>query len=103
MLDAGVNVGDEEDVGDKVGGDQSWHQVAASPAGPPSQFFATLPSYLSLLQLSTLWHGMVHAISFRVVDCCYCETQRLTAQKLSSSIFTCCCSLSVPHGNISTL
>ena len=69
--DAGVNVGDEEDVGDKVGGDQSWHQVAASPAGPPSQFFATLPSYLSLLHFSTLWHGMVHAISFRVVYCCY--------------------------------
>ena len=69
--DAGVNVGDEEDVGDKVGGDQSWHQVAASPAGPPSQFFATLPSYLSLLHFSTISHGMVHAISFRVVYCCY--------------------------------
>ena len=25
----------------------------------------------------------------------YCETQRLTDQKLSSSIFTCCCSLFV--------
>ena len=47
--------------------------------------------------------GIAH-VKFSLLEISYCETQRFTDQKLSSSIFACCSFVrpSVRIGNIST-
>ena len=69
-LDRGSNVGDENDVGDKVGRDQSWHKWPSAPRAlfcQPTRFSATLHGTVHFgdvwcALLNNLWCGVIWCI-----------------------------------------
>ena len=66
----GSNVGDENDVGDKVGRDQSWHKWPSAPRAlfcQPTRFSATLHGTVHFgdvwcALLNNLWCGVIWCI-----------------------------------------